>query len=70
MAGGTEALVLGVKAGVNSAIIVKILSFSYDQTMVIDVMGMKIVKDDFKSGFRYKFHYKDLNTIMKTALDY
>jgi len=68
--GMAEALVLGAKAGVDPEIIVKVLSGGYAQTRVMDVRGPRIVKGDFKPGFRSRFHYKDLNIIMKTAQDY
>lgn len=68
--GLAEALVLGTKAGVDPAVIVKVLSGGYAQTRVMDVRGPKMVKRDFSPGFKSRFHYKDLNIIMKTALDY
>jgi 2-hydroxy-3-oxopropionate reductase len=36
----------------------------------MDVRGEKVVNGDFSPGFKSKFHFKDLNIIMKTALDY
>ena len=68
--GLAEALVLGSKAGVDPAIIVDVLSGGYAQTRVMDVRGPRIIKRDFAPGFKSRFHYKDLNIIMKTALDY
>ena len=68
--GMAEALVLGAKAGVDPAIIIKVLSGGYAQTRVMDVRGEKLVHGDFSPGFKSKFHYKDLNIIMKTALEY
>lgn len=65
--GMAEALVLGAKAGVDPAIILKVLSGGYAQTRVMDVRGPKIVKGEFEPGFKSKFHYKDLNIIMDTA---
>jgi len=65
--GMAEALVLGAKAGVDPAIIVKVLSGGYAQTRVMDVRGPKIIKGEFEPGFKSKFHYKDLNIIMDTA---
>ncbi len=65
--GMAEALVLGVKGGVDPAIILKVLSGGYAQTRVMDVRGPKIIKGEFAPGFKSKFHYKDLNIIMDTA---
>ena len=68
--GMAEALVLGTKAGVDPAIIVEVLSGGYAQSRVMDVRGPRIVKGDFEPGFKSKFHFKDLNIIMKTGNDY
>ena len=68
--GMAEALVLGAKAGVDPAIIIQVLSGGYAQTRVMDVRGPRIIQGDFQPGFKSRFHYKDLNIIMKTASDY
>ncbi len=65
--GLAEALVLGAKAGVDPAIIIKVLSGGYAQTRVMDVRGPRMIKGDFEPGFKSRFHYKDLNIIMETA---
>jgi 2-hydroxy-3-oxopropionate reductase len=65
--GMAEALVLGAKAGVDPAIILRVLSGGYAQTRVMDVRGPKIIEGEFDPGFKSKFHYKDLNIIMETA---
>ena len=65
--GMAEAFVLGAKAGVDPAVILKVLSGGYAQTRVMDVRGPKIIAGDFAPGFKSKFHYKDLNIIMATA---
>jgi 2-hydroxy-3-oxopropionate reductase len=65
--GMAEAFVLGAKAGVDPAIILKVLSGGYAQTRVMDVRGPRLIKGDFEPGFKSKFHFKDLNIIMETA---
>jgi 2-hydroxy-3-oxopropionate reductase len=65
--GMAEALVLGAKAGVDPAIVVKVLSAGYAQSRVMDVRGPRIIQGDFEPGFRSRFHYKDLNIIRETA---
>jgi 2-hydroxy-3-oxopropionate reductase len=65
--GMAEAFVLGAKAGVDPAIILKVLSGGYAQTRVMDVRGPRLIKGDFVPGFKSKFHYKDLNIVMETA---
>ncbi len=65
--GMAEAFVLGTRAGVDPAVILKVLSGGYAQTRVMDVRGPKIIAGDFAPGFKSKFHYKDLHIIMATA---
>ena len=69
-AGMAEALVLGAKAGVDPAIIVQVLSGGYAQSRVMDVRGPRAIRGDFQPGFKSRFHFKDLNIILKTGLDY
>jgi 2-hydroxy-3-oxopropionate reductase len=70
LVGMAEALALGAKAGVDPAIIVRVLSGGYAQTRVMDVRGPRVIRGDFSPGFKSKFHYKDLNIIMQTGKDY
>ncbi|MCD4699791.1 MAG: NAD-binding protein [Phycisphaerae bacterium] len=65
--GMAEAFVLGAKANVDPAIVLKVLSGGYAQTRVMDARGPKLIKGDFEPGFKSKFHLKDLNIIMETA---
>jgi 2-hydroxy-3-oxopropionate reductase len=65
--GMAEAFVLGAKAGVDPAVILKVLGGGYAQTRVMDVRGPHLIRGDFEPGFRSRFHYKDLNIIMETA---
>jgi len=65
--GMAEALVLGAKAGVDPAIVVKVLSGGYAQSRVMDVRGPRVIRGDYEPGFRSRFHYKDLNIIRETA---
>jgi 2-hydroxy-3-oxopropionate reductase len=63
----SEAFTLGAKAGVDPAIILKVLSTGYAQTRVMDVRGPKVIHGDFDPGFKSKFHLKDLKIIAETA---
>jgi 2-hydroxy-3-oxopropionate reductase len=65
--GLAEALVLGAKAGVDPAIILKVLSGGYAQTRVMDVRGPKIIAGDFEPGGRVTVQYKDLGIALETA---
>ncbi len=67
--GMAETLVLGAKAGVDPAINIQVLSGGYAQTRVMDVRGPRVIEGDFAPGFKSKFHYKDLNIILKTGED-
>lgn len=62
-----EAFVLGAKAGVDPAIVLKVLSGGYAQSRVMDVRGPKVVQGDFVPGFRSRLHHKDLNIVRETA---
>lgn len=68
--GMSEALVLGAKAGVDPAVVLKVLSGGFAQSRVMDVRGPKIIKRIFEPGFRSKLHYKDLSIVCDTARDY
>ncbi|MGA3265769.1 MAG: NAD(P)-binding domain-containing protein [Verrucomicrobiota bacterium] len=65
--GLAEALVLGAKAGVDPAVILKVLSGGYAQTRVMDVRGPKIIAGDFEPGGRVTVQYKDLGIALETA---
>jgi 2-hydroxy-3-oxopropionate reductase len=65
--GMAEAFVLGAKAGVDPAIILKVLSGGYAQTRVMDVRGPRVIHGDFTPGFKSRFHLKDLNIVLETA---
>ncbi len=65
--GLAEALVLGTKAGVDPAIILRVLRGGYAQTRVMDVRGPKIVAGDFEPGGRVTVQYKDLGIALETA---
>jgi 2-hydroxy-3-oxopropionate reductase len=62
-----EAFVLGAKAGVDPAIVLKVLSGGFAQSRVMDVRGPKVVQGDFTPGFRSRLHHKDLNIVRETA---
>lgn len=68
--GMSEALVLGAKAGVDPAVIVKVLSGGLARCGVLENRGMRVVNRDFEPGFKAKLHYKDLNIIQDTGRVY
>jgi len=70
IAGVSEALVLGAKAGVDPATIVQVLGGGLARCGVLENRGQRMVSGDFAPGFRLRLHHKDLNIIMRTANDY
>lgn len=70
IAGVSEALTLGAKAGVDPINIVKVLGGGLARCGVLENRGERMVNGDFDPGFRIRLHYKDLNIIMKTGNDY
>ena len=70
IAGVSEALVLGAKAGVDPLKIVQVLSGGLARCGILENRGERMVNGDFDPGFRIRLHYKDLNIIMKTSNDY
>jgi 2-hydroxy-3-oxopropionate reductase len=65
----SEALVLGAKAGVDPAIVLKVIAGGYAMR-VLDVRGPLVLKRDFKPGFKTRLHYKDLGIALATGSEY
>jgi 2-hydroxy-3-oxopropionate reductase len=70
IAGVSEALTLGAKAGVDPAKIVQVLSGGLARCGVLENRGQRMVHGDFEPGFRIRLHYKDLNIVRQTSKDY
>jgi 2-hydroxy-3-oxopropionate reductase len=70
IAGVSEALTLGAKAGVDPAKIVQVLSGGLARCGVLDNRGQRMVRGDFEPGFRLRLHQKDLNIVHRTGQDY
>jgi 2-hydroxy-3-oxopropionate reductase len=70
IAGVSEALTLGARAGVDPAKIVQVLSGGLARCGVLENRGQRMVRGDFEPGFRIRLHYKDLNIIRQTSKDY
>jgi 2-hydroxy-3-oxopropionate reductase len=70
IAGVSEALVLGAKAGVDPAKVVQVLSGGLARCGVLENRGQRMVSGDFAPGFRVRLHYKDLNIVRQTSKDY
>lgn len=70
IAGVSEAITLGAKAGVDPLKIVQVLGGGLARCGILENRGQRMVNGDFDPGFRIRLHYKDLNIIMKTGNDY
>lgn len=68
--GVAEALVLGTKAGVDPAKIVKVLSGGLARCGILENRGERIVNRDFTAGFRSRLHYKDLRIAVAAGQAY
>lgn len=70
IAGVSEALVLGAKAGVDPQKIVQVLGGGLARCGILENRGERMVNGDFDPGFRIRLHYKDLNIVMQTGNDF
>jgi 2-hydroxy-3-oxopropionate reductase len=70
IAGVSEALTLGAKAGVDPAKIVQVLSGGLARCGVLENRGQRMVQGDFEPGFRLRLHFKDLNIVRQTSRDF
>jgi 2-hydroxy-3-oxopropionate reductase len=65
-----EALVLGSRAGVDPATIVRVLSGGLAGSRVLDVRGPNMLDHDFRPGFTIDLHHKDLGIALQTAREH
>lgn len=65
-----EALVLAQKAGVDPAKVREAIGGGYAQSRILEVHGEKMLKRNFKPGFRIRLHIKDLNVALSTGREY
>lgn len=63
----SEALVLGAKAGVEPATILRALSGGMAANRVMEVRGEHMLTHTFTPGFRVALHHKDLGIALATA---
>jgi 2-hydroxy-3-oxopropionate reductase len=65
----SEALVLGSKAGVDPAVVLKVIASGY-AVRVLDARGPFLLKRDFRPGFKVRLHHKDLSIAMAIGAEY
>src|SRR5919201_2597580 len=66
----SEALVLGSKAGVDPAVIIRVLSGGLAANRVMEVRGPNFLEHDFEPGFRIDLHHKDLGIALAAGREY
>ena len=69
LAGLSEALVLGARAGVDPAKIVEVLRGGLAGSRVMELKAGAMIDHDFAPGFRVELHRKDLRIVRSTASD-
>jgi len=67
IAGLSEALVFGAKAGVDPAKVLEVLGGGLANSRVLETRGPGMIKGEFNPGFRIDLHRKDLNNVLSTA---
>jgi len=63
----SEALLLASKAGADPEKVREALLGGFAQSRILDVHGERMIKRNFKPGFRVKLQQKDLNIVLQTA---
>src|SRR5437660_2175875 len=66
----SEALVLGSKAGVDPAVIIKVLSGGLAANRVMEVRGPNFLQHNFQPGFKIALHHKDLGIALSAGREY
>lgn len=63
----SEALLFAAKAGADPEKVREALLGGFAQSRILDVHGERMIKRNFKPGFRVKLQQKDLNIVLQTA---
>jgi 2-hydroxy-3-oxopropionate reductase len=63
----SEALVLGAKAGVDPAAVLRVLSGGLAANRLVELRAGKLLDRDFRPGGKATFHHKDLGIALATA---
>lgn len=66
----SEALVLGSKAGVDPALIIRVLSGGLAANKIMEVRGKRLIEHDFEPGFKAELHSKDLDIALAAGKEY
>lgn len=66
----SEALVLGAQAGVDPAVILRVLSGGLAANRVMELRGRNFLEHDFTPGFKVRLHEKDLAIALAAGREY
>jgi 2-hydroxy-3-oxopropionate reductase len=66
----SEALVLAAKAGVDPAKVRQALLGGFAQSKILEAHGQKMLKRNFKPGFRIRLHEKDMKIALAAGSEY
>jgi 2-hydroxy-3-oxopropionate reductase len=66
----SEALVLGSKAGVDPAVILRVLSGGLAANRVMEMRGPNFLQHNFQPGFKIALHQKDLSIALAAGREY
>lgn len=62
-----EGLIFGAKLGLNLESLLDIVTAGYANSRILADLGPKMVKKDFRPGFRMRHQLKDLKNVLETA---
>lgn len=63
----SEILILAKKSGCNQQLIRKALMGGFGYSKILDIHGLRMIKKNYKPGFKASLHLKDLNIAKKLA---
>jgi 2-hydroxy-3-oxopropionate reductase len=67
LAGGAEALTLAEMAGADVEKVFNAIKDGFAGSNAMNARGPKMLKDDYKPGFKIDLHWKDLNNVLDTG---
>ncbi|MGQ9481617.1 NAD(P)-dependent oxidoreductase [Chloroflexus sp.] len=70
IAGVAEALALGLAAGIDPDIMIRVLGGGLAQSRVLELRGPTMAQKTFTPGFRVRLHLKDMGIVRSTAATY
>jgi 3-hydroxyisobutyrate dehydrogenase-like beta-hydroxyacid dehydrogenase len=62
-----EGLILGAKLGLDLERLLEVVTAGYANSRILEDLGPRMIKKDFKPGFRMRHQLKDLKNALETA---